>query len=297
MESKAGQEIRAFHIFLVILYILSFISIIYFFYKGWDYYSTPFPERPRHDGYTLLKPGGDYGHGFGIIGSLMMLVMLLYSIRKRSQIFSKLGNITKWLDIHIYLGIFGPLLIILHSSFKVYGLVAISFYSMLAVALSGIIGRYLYLQIPHNIQGHELSLLELKNMDTLLSEKLKTEFDFSDEMISKLEHLTKSSHLESRNSMVFLVKLLLDDIYRARVFRKFKKENAFIKKLPPKQVKDLVKIARNKVILHRRILALNKIQQIFHYWHVIHKPFAIIMIIIMFVHIAIAITFGYKWIF
>jgi hypothetical protein len=41
----------------------------------------------------------------------------------------------------------------------------------------------------------------------------------------------------------------------------------------------------------------NAIHQLFHYWHVIHKPFAIIMYIIMFVHILVAVYVGYTWIF
>ncbi len=98
----------------------------------------------------------------GVIGSAMMLVMLLYSARKRLDSWQKWGSIASWLDIHIFFGIFGPLFVILHSTFKVNGLVAISFYSMIAVALSGILGRYLYLQIPRNIRGHELSIQDLE---------------------------------------------------------------------------------------------------------------------------------------
>ena len=144
-----------FRVFLFALYLFSAVAYGYLIRNGLSYYRTPVNERPRHQAYKTFKPGGSYGHGYGVIGSAMMLLMLLYSARKRIDFFKRFGPITHWLDIHIYLGIWGPLLIILHSSFKVHGLIAVSFYSMLAVALSGVLGRYLYLQIPRNIRARK----------------------------------------------------------------------------------------------------------------------------------------------
>src|SRR3972149_5148655 len=71
------------------------------------------------------------------------------------------GPLGRWLDVHIFFGLVGPALVILHSAFKVQGLVALSFWSMIAVAASGVLGRYLYLQIPRNLQGDALDLKAL----------------------------------------------------------------------------------------------------------------------------------------
>ena len=297
MSVSAEKRLNGFHIFMIILYIISFAFLAYYFYHGWDYYSTPFSERPRHPEYSMLKPGGLTGHGFGVIGSAMMLIMLLYSLRKRTHIFSKAGTLPAWLDIHIYLGIIGPLLIILHSTFKVHGLVAVSFYSMAAVALSGIFGRYLYLQIPRNIQGYEISLNELKAMDSKLSRDLKEQYKFTDDMINRLEHLSGGTNIESRNTWVFLFSLLWHDIKKKSELEKFIKDNTLFDQFSAGQIRTLLKFIRQKAVLHQRIQILTRIQHLFHYWHVIHKPFAIIMIIIMFIHIAVAITFGYTWVF
>ena len=88
----------------------------------------------------------------------MMTVMHLYSVRKRLRPLRRLGRAARagststscW-------GSSGPLFVVLHSSFKVGGLVAISFWSMVAVALSGVFGRYLYLKIPRTRAGEELT--------------------------------------------------------------------------------------------------------------------------------------------
>jgi len=131
---------RLYKNLLRVLYILSIAVYIYFLTDGWSFYETPYQERPHMEQrYRNLRPAGFRGHTFGVIGSLMMIFMLLYSARKRMERFQKAGNLSHWLDIHIFFGIMGPLLIVLHTSFKVQGLVAVSFWSMVAVALSGVL--------------------------------------------------------------------------------------------------------------------------------------------------------------
>lgn len=288
---------RNFRYFLIFLYSLTIIIFIYFAQRGLHYYLTPLMERPHHTDYMVLKPGGDIGHGLGIVGSAMMVIMLLYSIRKRTHFFNKLGSIAHWLDIHIYFGIFGPLFVILHSSFKVQGLVAISFYSMLAVAISGILGRYLYMQIPRNIRGHELSVQELDSLNQQLTRQLKVEYGYTPEMIKRLEDHTNIKQLQSKSVTVFLWSLFWQDITRNSYLAKIKKEYFSSDAHSKNEIKKILAATKQKVKLYRRIFILDRIQHLFHYWHVIHKPFAVIMIIIMIVHIGIAITFGYTWIF
>jgi hypothetical protein len=67
--------------------------------------------------------------------------------------------------------------------------------------------------------------------------------------------------------------------------------------VPREMRKEIVRITHRKTLLARRIIFLNKVQQLFHYWHVVHKPFAIIMYSIMIIHIVVAVWTGYKWIF
>jgi hypothetical protein len=118
-----------------------------------------------------LKPGGIVGHGTGVIGSLMMLLLLLYSIRKRFRFMRGRGDIGYWLNYHIWLGITGPLLVIFHSAFKLHGIIVISFWSMVGVALSGVFGRFLYLQIPRAESGDDLSGPVLLRIDAMIKNK------------------------------------------------------------------------------------------------------------------------------
>jgi hypothetical protein len=156
--------------------ILTFVFLAYF---GLSYYSTSLEERFFHPLHNLLKPSGIWGHGLGILGSLFMILgVLLYMIRKRMRSLSRLGYLKHWLEFHIFLCTLGPILVLFHTSFKFGGLVAISFWSMVAVFVSGIIGRFIYIRIPRTIEGRELSLSEVRELNRTKDEKtLKRQID------------------------------------------------------------------------------------------------------------------------
>lgn len=129
---------------------------------GLTYYNLPLEERFFHPDHEILKPSGFIGHGLGILGTFLMLFgVAMYMIRKRWKRIRRWGLLKHWLEFHIFLCTVGPMLVVFHTSFKFGGLVAISFWSMVAVFLSGIIGRYIYVQIPRGQDGTELSLDEV----------------------------------------------------------------------------------------------------------------------------------------
>lgn len=156
-----GHRLYIFGMGGIVLGFLIYLSVI-----GYSYYQVKLEERFFHEDYTMLKPSGVLGHGYGIIGSLCMLVgVSSYMIRKRSRKMQRLGIVKHWLEFHIFLCTLGPLLVLFHTSFKFGGLVAISFWSMVAVFFSGIIGRFIYIRIPRTIEGRELTLNEVRKIN------------------------------------------------------------------------------------------------------------------------------------
>jgi hypothetical protein len=264
---------------------------------GLDYYRTPYMERPYHEDYRTLRPAGFQSHGFGILGSAMMLFMLLYSVRKRTRIFGEWGTLSRWLDIHIYFGVMGPLFIILHTSFKVQGLVAVSFWSMIAVATSGILGRYLYLQIPRSRSGDELNLQQIMALDESFNRDLQETLNLDEEKIYRLEEIVRSYVEKDRSTFALLMGMILRDLLRPFQLYRLKRILSRELEITEPYLHRVVQLAWRKMTLQRRIVLLNQVQQLFHYWHVFHKPFAIIMYIIMFVHVGVAVWLGYTWIF
>jgi hypothetical protein len=121
------------------------------------------------------------GHGLGIIGSALMIIgVFTYMARKRQRSLMRLGVLKHWLEFHIFMCSLGPIMVLFHTAFKFGGLVAISFWSMVAVFLSGIIGRFIYIQIPRTIEGRELSLSEVKDMKGDIGDILNMSYKLGD---------------------------------------------------------------------------------------------------------------------
>jgi hypothetical protein len=298
MANSGTRKSRTAHEkIIILLYIISFAVILYFVIDGFSYYTSPYHDRPRSEDYGLLKPSGTRGHALGILGSAMMIFMLLYSLRKRARIFSSLGRLRHWLNVHIYFGIVGPILVILHTSFKVQGLVKVSFWSMVAVALSGVFGRYLYLQIPRDVQGESLGLQDLQILSEKLTTQIHDDVKLSEEKMASIEKVLSSGIKEAGGIISSLWAILLDDLRRPFRIRRARKKYLSRLNLPHNVQNEIIQLVLRKALLERRILFLNRVQQLFHYWHVFHKPFAIIMYIIMIVHVAVAVWLGYVWIF
>lgn len=289
------QRKSGFSIFLFTIYAISISLCLYFLIAGFSFYKTPYQLRPRLETYRTLRPAGDFGHGVGIVGSAMMLFMLLYSLRKRTNFFGHAGKLRHWLDIHIYFGIIGPLLVVLHSTFKVQGLIAVSFWSMVAVALSGIFGRYLYLQIPRNIDDENLSLKDIENAKAGLDKQLKENFAIKNDLVAAVSQNLTISITHDTGLIRSLKAILIDDITRPFKTKRLKRDLAQTYNVDYTMIDEICSLTRRKNLLERKILLFDQIQQLFHYWHVFHKPFAIIMYIIMLVHIGVAIWLGYTW--
>lgn len=121
------------------------------------------------------------GHGLGIIGSALMIIgVFTYMARKRQRSLMRLGVLKHWLEFHIFMCSLGPIMVLFHTAFKFGGLVAISFWSMVAVFLSGIIGRFIYIQIPRTVEGRELSLSEVKDMKGDIGDILNMSYKLGD---------------------------------------------------------------------------------------------------------------------
>jgi hypothetical protein len=279
-------------IVLTIIVIAAFTTITYL---GFSYYRLPIEERFFHPDHPILKPSGDWGHGLGIIGSVFMIIgVSVYMIRKRFRVLTRIGLLKHWLEFHIFLCSLGPILVLFHTSFKFGGLVAISFWSMVAVFLSGIIGRFIYIQIPRTIEGRELSLNEVREMKSNIGDTIHKLVSLDEKSYSVIVDSTKKKvELYHPNFFVRYIRKYGDDMKTVRNVKAVLRQNK-ITKSQKKQILDLVK---SDISLNRRIDRLVTMQNLFKYWHVAHLPFALVMLIIMIIHVVVTITFGYHWIF
>jgi hypothetical protein len=289
-----GGSIRhKIYITILVSIVISFVVVLYFY--GHSYYSLRLEERSFHPNHQLLKPSGFVGHGLGVIGSALIIIGVgTYMIRKRVKRFSKLGLLRNWLEFHIFLTVLGPLMILYHTSFKFGGIVAVSFWSMVAVVLSGITGRYIYLLIPRTIEGRELSVNEISALRNELSTNLRESFHIEESIINMMGETFESKPEIENKALVF--RLIAHEKLDKAILQKIKKE---LKKhnFSRPVYKQVIELCKKEIDLSTRIEMLSSLQNFFRNWHIVHLPFAFIMLAIMIVHVVVAVTFGYRWIF
>ena len=292
------MKVSFFGAVMFLLYLSGLAVLIYAAWYGWDYYWLPLQERPHEALHSALKPGGLIGHGLGIIGSSMILLLFLYSARKRGKLGLRHGRMSRWLDVHIWFGIMGPLFITLHTAGKFSGIVSISYYSMMAVMLSGFVGRYIYMQIPRDNTGHALSMAEIDNTVDGLSDLLQRDYDVSPEAVKVLTDRAGGGSFSDKAGLGALLALIKFDFMRPiRNWRLRRYVRNAYRGIPSKATAEILALAKRKATLMRRRTVLKAVNAFFHYWHVIHKPFAVVMIVIMLIHVAVVTLMGYKWIF
>ncbi|MCB2204040.1 hypothetical protein KQI65_04770 [bacterium] len=241
---------------------------------------------------------GLFGHGLGIVGSLMMISgVAIYSTRKRVKRFRFAGKIKHFLEFHIFLCLLGPTLVVFHSTFKFGGIVSVSLWSMIFVALSGIFGRYIYTQIPKTTDGDALSLDELARENEVQTMRLRTRFHLSPAAIMAIDNVSTLGSV-SPETPVFrtIVSLLRDDLMRRGRLRSMRSA-LLAEEIPSEQIDAVLLAAKNKALLVRKIAFFDTARALFQYWHVIHLPFSIIMFLILIVHIVLTVSLGYTWIF
>ncbi len=271
----------------LVVIVVTTVSVL--LYIGYNYYSIPLEERPFHALNQTFKASGLVGHGLGIVGSLLILFgVFSYMLRKRLRIFSRIGILKHWLEFHIFLCTLGPFLILFHTTFKFGGIVAVSFWSMVAVFLSGILGRYIYLQIPRSIEGQELTLLELEDQKVEMNKHLRQTVTLDESIYELIDNFPDKSKRQSS---------FLGRSKEERVALKKLRGELKSQRIPVRRAREIVQLFKSQLGMKKRIERLVTMQKLFAYWHVAHLPFALIMLIVMIIHVVVAVTFGYKWIF
>lgn len=262
---------------------------------GLEYYLTPLQERPYSSMHDAFGPAGLVGHGFGIVGSLMILVGVgLYSARKRLRLLARVGALKHWLQVHIFLCTLGPFLVLLHTTFKVGGIVAIAFWSMVVIVASGIFGRYVYVRIPKTINGEFYAPAVVRGRQREVRGAIQRAGGLTAE---EAEALVPADGTHDRlGPGRALVDAVRFDLMRRRHLRNVDRrlEERGVAREARDEIHSLV---REHVTLTQQLRLMHPFQKLFGYWHVLHLPLALVMLLIMIVHSTVAVVFGYTWIF
>lgn len=285
------------HNYLIIFLSALMIGALVFYSSiSLTYLSAPVDERYlQEEMESLFGSSGLYGHGIGFVAALLMILLWLYILRKRWNRLRGLGRLSQWLKYHMWFGIVAPLLAGYHAAFKFEGLIGVMYWAMIAVMLSGIVGRYLYGHIPRRRDGHEMTMNQMNTEKAAKLRSLQMEFGISAEDIQKLQDI--APRLEGKGTFISLFYLLAFDLKRRFQIKGLLSEFEARYGAHQQDLTFFRETIEKQIIMSQRLIVLDAVSKVFHWWHVIHKPFAYAIFIVLTLHIVLTMSFGFTWIF
>jgi len=298
VDTERGHRIR-----LRLLYVLAVATNLAIFVYGFDYYKLAAIDRPFSPKHHLLRPSGPIGLYLGFMGVALFCGIFLYPIRKHWAWLGQIGSTRHWLDIHILMGLTAPFIIAFHSTLKFRGIAGMAFWIMFAVSASGVVGRYLYGQIPRKVTTTELSRKELQELQESLSQQLAQQNLLPEADLRALLRMPDAERANQLPIFIALPYMMILDVVRmfgvARLRRhsltageKFRTFGGFLRTQNP-ELEKAIHAAAEEAALSKRLLFLSRSQKVFHLWHVVHKPFSYAFAVLALLHITLQFVLGY----
>jgi hypothetical protein len=252
----------------------------------------------RDDDY--LVPDSGAGYWLGIAGATLMLLLLLYPLRKRMRLGKALGSVALWFRLHMILGLVGPALILFHSNFRLGSLNSnVALAAMLVVATSGIVGRYLYGKIHLGLYGRKVVVRETLADAEALKQSLGHEIPGCDHIAAQMSAFARTAAEMPRGLVGSAWSLPLLAL-RARVTRRRLRRDAhrFVaaegkqRGWSRRSRAQRLAIITNLVALHiaavRKAAAFEFYDRLFGLWHMLHLPLFIVLIFAASIHVVAA---------
>lgn len=284
VESRARGS-RRLHLVLFVLFVSGSAALLL---RGWEFYTLTVGDRVDHPDFRVLGPGSNLGHGYGIAGTALILTNLLYLVRRRFPRLS-MGSLRAWLDVHVFTGLFGGMLVLFHSAFQVRsGMAMITVGSLLVVIATGLLGRYLYSLSPKPDLGRlELQLRALNAVGPGMGQ-----------MIRERLSLVRTTEPPARASLLSVLRTLPS--WR----REIRQRRASIEQtvahyaqyfgpevqLLSKSINECQRIYASEV----RAAAAGALLKS---WRGLHRFAALLMVLLVAMHISVAWYYGFVWIF
>jgi hypothetical protein len=272
------------------IFCVTVIAVVLLVFGGWEYYPAPLATRGYLPQHAMLRPSGPVGLSLGIAGVLSMLMTLPYAVRKRWKALAQIGTTKRWLEVHIFFGIVGPVLITLHTSFKFNGLVSVGYWLMMTVWASGFVGRYLYVRIPKTIRGVELTFAEVQERLARVQQQIDARAlpAVVEEELKAFDAATSPAPGRAPGA----IDLFFGEI-RVRARLALLRRHLQAAGADLTAIRSVVDVALERATLARRLAHLQRTHQLFELWHVFHRPLVFGLFAIVAVHVGIALFFGY----
>ena len=298
VDADRGHRIR-----LRLLYVLAIVTNLAIFFYGFDYYKLSAMDRPFSPKHHMLRPSGPIGLYLGFMGVALFVGIFLYPIRKHWAWLGQIGKTRHWLDIHVLMGLTAPFIIAFHSTLKFKGIAGMAFWIMFAVSASGVVGRYLYAQIPRRVTTVELSMKELQELQESLSQQLASQRLLPAAQLGDLLRMPDANMVRRLPIFLALLYMMILDFVRIFGVARLRRHavgtgeivTTFFGFFPTRhrELEKAIHAAAEEAALSKRLLFLSRSQKVFHLWHVVHKPFSYAFAVLAMLHIGLQFVLGY----
>lgn len=230
-----------------------------------------------------LVPDSGLGYWLGPIGLGAMLLLLLYSLRKRWSALRRAGPVQSWFHIHMALGILGPAAILFHSNFHLGSLNAnVALACMLVVSGSGIVGRFIYTRVHYEYRGRVATLAELRREAEQEVGVVVSAERVAPEMRAVLRSFEERA--ANRGAWTFLTIGHQARKARRRAMRAYRKKlRRAGSDAPP--ARAVAREVKRHVTAVRRVGEYGGYERAFALWHALHLPFCVVLFAAAAVHV------------
>jgi hypothetical protein len=210
-----------------------------------------------------------------VLGTALMMVAAIYPMFRRIRVFRWMASNTMWFDFHLMAGTIGPMFVALHSAAQLGTWVDIALWSMVIVAVSGFIGRYLYTQVPELSSGRELEELDHERAFSYHRGQHPVAMAEIDREL--YDHKLRAQRVSYHAGVLFTLAWLLIEDLRRPVRRWRRRARLGRLGVTGRMRKDLVERASKTMLIHRSAVIAPKAALLLHSWKKVHVPFTILL--------------------
>jgi hypothetical protein len=247
--------------------------------------------------YSSYKPGSDTGYALGVAGGSALLLVFLYPLRKRVRFMHAWGASKGWFMLHMACGIAAPFLILAHSKFHIGSINAgVALVSMLLVAASGIVGRFIYVRIHHGLYGTRMTLAQLRAEVGLSSDKLRSKLDFAPRVEKWLREFEATAAARPRSIFHGIWRFVTFGARArwargrcnrefARVYRMHARAFGWDAATQRRHLTGGKAFIEDFIDSVQRVAQFSRYERLFSLWHVLHVPLVWMMLLSAIAHV------------
>jgi hypothetical protein len=247
--------------------------------------------------YPIVDAQNGFGYWLGIIGASLMATLLLYPVRKRLRFMHALGATRHWFRMHMILGVVGPVLILYHCNFSFGSLNdTVALTCTLLVALSGLVGRYVYAKVHIDLDGHRATLGQLSSKARITTTDRTHAAALVPQLLERLtayDAVVLTPPQSTAASLLLPLRLSIQTRwtawrlirYGSSQLRAQARRSPVIRAERPRLQRAMARFVREHLRRVRRVAELGSYERMFSMWHVFHLPFFYMLVVAALIHV------------